>query len=320
MTKAPTDWDNRLGRRLKLRDLHILSVVVERGSMAKAARQLRMAQPSVSEAIGNLETALKVRLLDRTQRGILPTVYARALLRRSDVVFDELRQGLKEVEFLADPTRGEVRLGCPETLAGFVSSIIDRMTVHHPGISVHVVPTEPLMLQLGGLRDRSLDLLVGRLAKGVMDDDIQSERLFDDDLLVVAGLQHRLSNRRKIELSELAGEQWILSPQNNLLMPLVEQAFRSKGLATPRPSVTTVSIHVRSQLLSTGRFVGIMPGSGFAHSAGHWELKALPVELGVEMPPVGVLTLKNRTISPAAALFIEQARAEIPARQRYQAR
>ena len=307
------DWDSRLGRRLKLRDLHILSVVVERGSMAKAATQLRMAQPSVSEAIINLEAALSVRLLDRSQRGVLPTVYALALLRRSHIVFDELREGLREIEFLADPMRGEVRLGCPETLAGVVSAIIDRMSRRYPQVSTHVVPTEPLMLQLGGLRDRSADLLVGRLAKALMDDDIETERLFDDGLFVVAGIHHPLSRRRKINLSELMREQWILSPQNNLLMPLVAEAFRAKGLATPKASVSTISVHVRSQLLATGRFLAIMPGSALQQSAERRQIKQLPIDLGVQMPPVGILTLKNRTISPAAALFIEHARAHAQA-------
>jgi DNA-binding transcriptional LysR family regulator len=309
MAKAPMEWESRLGGRLRLRDLHILSVVVERGSMAKAATQLRMAQPSVSEAIGTLEAALRVRLLDRSRRGVLPTVYARALLRRSHIVFDELRQGMKEIEFLADPSRGEVRLGCPETLAGVVSSIIDRMSVRHPQVAVHVVPTEPLMLQLGGLRERSADLLVGRLASALIEDDIEAERLFDDGLFVVAGAGHPLSRRRKIEMAELTAQRWILSPPGNLLMPLVAQAFGRKGLAVPSPTVSTVSVHVRSQLLATGRFLAIMPGSALRQSAERWQLKALPVDLGVEMPPVGILTLKNRMLSPAAELFIEHARA-----------
>jgi DNA-binding transcriptional LysR family regulator len=100
-----------------------------------------------------------------------------------------------------------------------------------------------------------------------------------------------------------------LSPPSNLLMPLVAQAFRAKGLDMPSASVSTVSVHVRSQLLATGRFVGIMPGSALRQSGEHWQLKALPIDLGISMPPVGILTLKNRIISPAATLFIEHARA-----------
>jgi DNA-binding transcriptional LysR family regulator len=89
------EWESRLGRRFRLRDLYILSIVVERGSMAKAATLLRMSQPSISEAVAKLEDTLRVRLLDRGPRGIEPTIYARALLKRGSVVFDELREAIK---------------------------------------------------------------------------------------------------------------------------------------------------------------------------------------------------------------------------------
>jgi len=111
---AERDWERRIGRRLKLRDLHILSKVVEWGSMVKAASHLGMSQPAVSEAIANLEAALRVRLLDRNARGIEPTIYAATLLKRERVVFDELQQGIKEIEFLLNPEAGEVRLGTSE--------------------------------------------------------------------------------------------------------------------------------------------------------------------------------------------------------------
>jgi DNA-binding transcriptional LysR family regulator len=90
-----TEWDARIGKRLRLRDLHILSAVAERGSMAKAAKHLAMSQPAISEAIANLEAVLRVRLLDRGPRGVEPTIYAEALLKRGLVVFDELRQGIR---------------------------------------------------------------------------------------------------------------------------------------------------------------------------------------------------------------------------------
>jgi len=173
-----------------------------------------------------------------------------------------------------------------------------------------------LMMQLDGLRERRADLLVGRLANTLLADDIEVERLFDDGLFVAAGADHSLRRRRKIELSELMSEQWILPPLSNLLMPLVTEAFRVKGLAAPRASVRTISVHVRSQLLATGRFLAIMPGSALQQSAERWQIKALPIDLAVQMPPVGILTLKNRTISPAAALFIEYARAHVQAMNR----
>src|SRR5512146_1776432 len=104
MTKALPQSESHIGRHLKLRDLHILSSVVQWGSMAKAASHLAMSQPAVSESIANLEDALRVRLLDRSSHGIAPTLYAEALLRRGQVVFDELRQAINELEGLGDPT------------------------------------------------------------------------------------------------------------------------------------------------------------------------------------------------------------------------
>src|SRR4029453_245542 len=102
MPRSAPDWESRIGRRLRLRDLHILSAVVQWGSMAKAATHLAMSQPAVSEAIARLENALRVRPLDTRAKGIEPTIYAEALLKRGHVVFDELRQGIRDIEFLAD--------------------------------------------------------------------------------------------------------------------------------------------------------------------------------------------------------------------------
>jgi Bacterial regulatory helix-turn-helix protein, lysR family len=105
-----TDWENRIGRRVTLRDLHILSTVVRWGSMAKAASHLAMSQSAVSESILHLESAIRVRLLDRTPQGIEPTIYVETLLKRGHVVFDELQQAIEDIEFLANPTVGEVRI------------------------------------------------------------------------------------------------------------------------------------------------------------------------------------------------------------------
>src|SRR5687767_15792267 len=104
MESLTKHWESRIGRRMRLRDLHILFAVVQWGSMAKAATHLAMSQPAVSEAIANLEAALRVRLLDRSSRGVEPTLYAHALLKRGNVVFDELRLGISDIELLADPT------------------------------------------------------------------------------------------------------------------------------------------------------------------------------------------------------------------------
>src|ERR1700754_4643516 len=99
---------DRIGRRMKLQDLHVLMAVVQAGSMGKAAQALNTSQPNISRSISELEHALGVQLLDRHRQGIVPTEYGRALLNCGVAVFDDLRQRGKNIEFLADPTAGEI--------------------------------------------------------------------------------------------------------------------------------------------------------------------------------------------------------------------
>src|SRR5262245_64171246 len=138
------EWSERIGRRIRLRDLHILLAVVQCKSLAAAAEHLAISRPVVSKVIADLERVLGVRLLERDRHGAEPTIYGAALLKRGTTVFDELREGVKDIEFLTDPTAGEVRIGSNPFLAGsFVSAVIDRLSRRYPRIVYHLVVTPP---------------------------------------------------------------------------------------------------------------------------------------------------------------------------------
>src|SRR5258708_29699447 len=107
------DWSDRIGRRIRLRDLHIVLAVAEQGSMAKASAKLAISHPVVSKTISDLEQTLGVRLFDRNSRGVELTTYGQALLKCGVNVFDEMRQGVQQIEFLADPASGKLTVGCP---------------------------------------------------------------------------------------------------------------------------------------------------------------------------------------------------------------
>src|SRR5258708_8114113 len=129
----PVQWDERIGRRLKLRDLHILLAVVEHGSMGKAASALAISQPAVSKAIADMEYTLGLRLLDRARHGMEPTTHGRALITRRATVFAELRQAVEELKFLADPTAGGFPVGGSEALApGVLPPALDRAARPYP--------------------------------------------------------------------------------------------------------------------------------------------------------------------------------------------
>src|SRR2546427_402239 len=310
MSRAAPNWESRIGRRLRLRDLHILSTVVQWGSMAKASSRLAMSQPAVSEAIASLEAALGVRLLDRTPRGVEPTLYASALLRRGLVVFDELRQGINEIEFLADPTVGEVRIGCVESLAaGFMPEVIDQFSRKYPRVLVHVANAQTATQEFRELHERTVDLLLGRILKPVADDEIDAEVLFQDEYFVVVGARSPWARRRRIALADLLDEAWIFVPPNTVFASFMAQAFSAQGLEQPRGCVTSFSAAIRMQLVATGRFLTIMTGSMLRPNAERWDLKALPIALDALSFPVAIFKLKHRTVSPVVEKFVEQLRA-----------
>lgn len=301
------EWQKRLGFRITLRDLHILRSVVEAGSMAKAARQLGMSQPSVSQAISALEMALHVRLLDRGPTGIEPTGHAAPLLNRSRVIFDELEQSVRDLQFMADPSTGEVRLGCPENLAlGFVPAIIERMSRQHPKIRFTVIPVEPVAMGFRELRDRTVDIMIGRIVAGAVADDLEAEVLFDDRYVVVVGKRSKWARRPRIELCELANEPWILTPPSNPIHADIAAEFSKRGFELPPATVSTYSMHVRNHLLATGRFLSIFFESALRYGAIGAGVKALPVRLGIGPRPVAVFKLRGRSLTSAVDLFINE--------------
>jgi DNA-binding transcriptional LysR family regulator len=312
--KKGIDWEGRIGRRLRLRDLHVLSAAVQSGSMARAAVALGVSQPVVSDAIADLEAAVGVRLLDRSTRGVEPTLFGRALLRRGQVAFDELRQGIKDIEFLADPREGEVRMGCPESIsAGFLPPVIERMSREYPKIVFRVSQVNTLdpLLEFPELRERKLDLILARLIKPFgefrVEADLEVIHLFDDDLVVASGVQSPWARRRKVDLAELAEEPWILPPKSwNSIV--VEEAFHALGLDGPKVRVETFSVALRSQLLANGRFITALPKSVLGRPPAPATLKVLPVTLPAKPWPVAMITMKNRTLGPVADMFIQHAR------------
>src|SRR5262249_50536271 len=230
---------------------------------------------AVSDAIATLEDALRVRLLDRSSKGVEPTTYANALLKRGLVVFDELRQGIRDIEFLADPTAGEGGIGGPGALAaGLLAAIIDRLLRRYPRVDVYVVSAGKAKPRFREQRERDVDLMVGRILRP-LDDDIDAEVLFEDRRFVVAGARSRWAGRRKLALAELAYEPWILDPSNAAAIPLITAAFRAHGLELPRRNVTSFSLHVRTYLLATGRFLAIMQDSTLRFCAKPWSIKVL---------------------------------------------
>jgi DNA-binding transcriptional LysR family regulator len=290
----------------------VLLAVSRFGSMAKAAAHLSVTQPAISQAVADLEAVAGVRLVDRGPRGVVPTIYGEALLRRGIEALDALKQGMRDIEFLQEPGTGEVSVGADMSYiaGGFMSAIIQCVANQNPRLAVHVIETTTTAAapEFRELRDRKVDVMLGRLSNPILDDDLKVEALLDESIVVVASAKSRWAGQRKIALSDLADEPWILAPGENVARTLVEDAFRAQNLVPPRPRVTTYSMQLRMQLLASGEYLTVFTDTTVRYSADRWSLKVLPIELGRRLPVVAV-TLKNRTLTPSVHVFLENVRA-----------
>jgi DNA-binding transcriptional LysR family regulator len=302
------DEIERIERRVKLQDVRTLISAVQTGSMSKAAKRLATSQPAVSRAISDLEHVLGVRLLDRGPQGIEPTQYGRAIVARGVAAFDELRQGIKDIEFLSDPTAGELRFACSESMAdGLVFAVIDRLTRRYHGMQFQAITGggPPLFDEL---TKRKVEFVISRMTDVAAEEYMVVETLFNDSWVVAAGSHSPWAQRRHIELADLENEPWVLAPSDGFGSALVSEAFRAIGLKPPKTSVATMSLNLRNRLLATGRFLTMLPGYSVKFRDRYPPLKALPVKLPDSRAAVAVVTLRNRTLSPVAQLFIETMR------------
>jgi DNA-binding transcriptional LysR family regulator len=172
---------------------------------------------------------------------------------------------------------------------------------------MHVMSTISVAEQYRELRERNVDLVIGRIPPSV-EKDIEAEILLRDPLFVVTSPKSRWARRRKIELSELADEAWVLPPVGTIVGTLIGDAFRASGMDFLPRGAATGSIHLALALLARGSHLAIFPGSVLRLARHLPPFKILPVSLPSPPWPVGIMTLKNRTQNPVTKLFIACAR------------
>jgi DNA-binding transcriptional LysR family regulator len=300
-------WDDKISRRLKLKDLQTLMAVIEAGGIGKAADRLNHSQPAISKPIASLERTLGKRLFERGRKGIELTPYGDAMLKCGTAVFDDLRKGVEEVDFLADPAAGEIRIACTEPVfVGIVSAIISRFVRQYPRVVFDVVLRDAFAIYRD-LDTRTVDLVIAQASAPIDTMHMQQEILYHERVVVVAGAHHPFARKRRLTLAELVNEAWVLPPRRSFITSLVIEAFRAIGLSAPRIAVFMQGS--RLMLVASNQLLTVVPTVMLKAGAKYLSIKALPIELPSNRRPVSLVTLKNRALSPVAQLFIEHARA-----------
>lgn len=311
----PPDHEPCASRGIRMRDLRAFVAVVRAGSMNRAAAGLGLSQSAISQQIDSLERAIGQPLLDRSHGGIALLPCGKALLPYAEGVLDRVDQGLREVAFAADPGNGEVRIGTSEPFiaTGLLGTTMVRIRRQHPRMTLHVTEASAVALELNGLRDRSLDVVLSHMPVPDACEDIATEVLFEDRILAVAGERSTWSQAPAVTLRDLITAPWVLGAPGTAIRVLVDRAFAAERLTLPVEPCSTHSMELRMQLLAEDDYVSSLPISLVRAKGQVWGLRALPVAFGPPVPVVAA-SLRRRPQTSVLRLFLDHLRAAIAER------
>lgn len=240
-------------------ELMHLKVVLEQGSINRAAAQIGLTQPALTRSIGRLEAALGVQLLNRTPRGVFPTTYAEAMVAHLKLIDTELEKATVELESLKYGNGGQ--LTCGGTI-GAVNWLFARAITHlnrkRPKLRIRVVESFPGNL-LSMLRTGELDVVVCAKTNDLLEADLSGEAIAQDHVGLFAAKGSHFLKRGPLSLKEVnASAQWILPNWSGGFYRLVRQRFEAAGIKPPENAIeTSSSMLLRGLLRTNDRAVAI---------------------------------------------------------------
>lgn len=305
--------------RLKLRQLRLLIAVAQHGSIQNAARDLSISQPAATKMIQDLELDFEVKLFERTNRGVVPTVFGESLIRHGKLIFAQVSNAAQELDDLNEGNSGRVVVGTLLAASPTLLPIaVEELLKARPNVAIKIVEGTNEVL-MPGLLSGEIDMVVGRLPSHRYRENITQEKFFDERVLAVTGTQHPLAAMTNVTFDQLKPFGWILPPVETTLRRQTDQFFIRQDQYVPPTAIESVSYLANRSLLRTHNFIGIMP----AHVA------ALDIQTGVLASvdwvapfgagPVGVSYRGKQSLSPAGSAFLSALRsaaAEIAASQR----
>lgn len=291
--------------RLRVKQLSLLAALEEFRSLRKVAEAMHLSQPAATKMLHEIEETLGVQLFERLPRGMRPTVFGESVINYAKLMLADLDNLRKQLVAQEAGAVGEVSIGSIMAPApGLLTRTIIELRARYPLIKISVyIDTSDVLLQM--LQQGKLDIVLGRVPQPGEHPDIEFEVVDNEALSVVAGVHHPLSQARRLELADLAGQAWILQPPNSPMRKLLELAFQEAGIPSPANLLETASILATTTLLQGTEMISVVPTSVAKHYATSGMICILPVRIKLQLEPFGIITRKERISAPAVTVFKE---------------
>ncbi len=291
--------DRVLRSNLKLKHLQLLVALDQFRHLGRAAEYLSLTQPAVSKTLAEVERLFGLELFVRSTRGTEPTAYGQTVLRFARSVLADYERTQDEIAAVASGAAGRVHVGAmvvalPVLLTRAVSQLKARS-----GLTTVSLEEGDLTRLLPRLRLGEIDLFVGRLEPGYAAPDLQTEALYDEPMCVAVAPTHPLARRRRVGWPDLAPLPWVVPPAWASSRIKLNQQFYKAGLNPPEDLVETASFLGTLSFLQQRQAAVFWARSVAHHMQQQGLAVVLPLTLPIDLPPVGLITLRGRSRSPA---------------------
>jgi DNA-binding transcriptional LysR family regulator len=289
--------DRVLRSNIKLRHLQLVVALDEFRHLGRTAEFLSVTQPAVSKMLSEVENMLGLVLFERSTRGSVPTASGRAIVRFARSVLAEYERTREEIASVESGAAGHTRVGSMVVaLPTLLGRAVQRLKERSAQATV-LVEEGDLARLLPKLRLGELDVFVGRLEPGYAAPDLVTEPLFNEPMVAVVAAGHPLADKERPTWGDLARLPCVLPPPWASLRVKLEQQFHRHGLQPPTDLVETASFLALATFLQGRGAVGFLARSVARHFEDQGALRVLKLAVPVELPPVGLITVRARPLT-----------------------
>ena len=298
MVQPTTGWFG--ATRLKTRHLLLLVHLYEQRSVLRAAEAANMSQPAASKLLAEMERLLGVPLFERHARGVEPTWYGQALIRRARAALSEIAVGMtKSPRCSADAWARPPSAPWSTPARRWCRRQSRRSSATSPTFSSRSRWTTAGRL-VARLLDGHLDIVIGRIMDADGSAELDFEPLADEPHSAIVRASHPLATRERLTHADLADHGWIMPPEASVLRSRLHAVFLENGLPLPRDIVETASLPVIIHLLRHSDMITALPVESVGPYLQTGQMKVLPIELGVRMEFFGIIRRRDQLLSPGA--------------------
>jgi DNA-binding transcriptional LysR family regulator len=279
-----------------LNDLQAFRAVVENGSFRKAADAIRITQPALSRRIEKLESALNVKLFERTTRKVSLTSVGLAFLPQVERMLDDLDIALMSISEVASTRMGSVTIACvPSAAYYFMPQVISAFHRLYPKIRVRVLDASANEVNSAVA---SGDADFGVSFSGTLAAEVDFELLLQERYVVACRRDHPLAGREQVSWEEMYEHDYISLDKTSGNRLVLDQALMR--LHPKRPSICETR-HVTTMigLVEAGLGVAAVPSIAMP-AAPHPILVSVPLIEPEVLRNVGLIKRRGRTLTPAA--------------------